>query len=127
VGKYKRQATDDEANYFRGRFHVESLLLIFADCFTGRNQCQTQYFPLVGTLAAHTADMAASMQKQLGQFLRKRRGEMTLPAYARMLGISSSSLHRMEMGEQNVTLKTLELLLKRLKCSAADVFNKPNA
>jgi DNA-binding Xre family transcriptional regulator len=77
----------------------------------------------VGTLAAHTAGMAASMQKQLGQFLRKRRGEMTLPAYARKLGISSSSLHRMEMGEQNVTLKTLELLLKRLKCNAADVFN----
>jgi len=80
-------------------------------------------FPYVGTLAAHTAFMAASMQKQLGQFLRKRRGEMTLPVYARKLGISSSSLHRMEMGEQNVTLTTLERLLKRLKCNAADVFN----
>jgi DNA-binding Xre family transcriptional regulator len=67
------------------------------------------------------------MQKQLGQYLRKQRGKMTLTAHARKLGISSSSLHRMEMGEQNVTLKTLELLLKRLKCSAADVFNKPNA
>ncbi len=67
--------------------------------------------------------MAASMQKQLGLFLRKRRGEMTLPAYARKLGISSSSLHRMEMGEQNVTLTTLERLLKRLKCNPADVFN----
>ena len=73
-----------------------------------------------------TADMAASMQKQLGQFLRKRRGEMTLPAYARKLGISSSSLHRMEMGEQNVTLTTLERLLKRLKCNAADVFDNLN-
>ena len=66
--------------------------------------------------------MAASMHKQLGQFLRKRRGEMTLPAFARKLGISSSSLHRMEMGEQNVTLTTLERLLKRLKCGTADVF-----
>jgi len=74
-------------------------------------------------MAAHTAAVAASMQKQLGQFLRKRRGEMTLPAYARKLGISSSSLHRMEMGEQNVTLTTLERLLKRLKCNVADVFN----
>ena len=70
--------------------------------------------------------MAASMQKQLGQFLRKRRGEMTLPVYARKLGISSSSLHRMEMGEQNVTLTTLERLLKRLKCNAADVFDNSN-
>jgi len=77
----------------------------------------------VGTPAPHTADMAASMQKQLGQYLRKRRGEMTLPAFARKIGISSSSLHRMEMGEQNVTLTTLERLLKRLKCKAADLFD----
>jgi DNA-binding Xre family transcriptional regulator len=67
--------------------------------------------------------MAASLQKQLGQFLRKRRGDLTLPAYARKIGISSSSLHRMEMAEQNVTLKTLEQLLKRLNCQIADVFD----
>ena len=67
--------------------------------------------------------MAASMQKQLGQYLRKRRRDMTLPAFARKLGISSSSLHRMEMGEQNVKLTTLEHLLKRLKCAMTDVFN----
>jgi len=70
--------------------------------------------------------MAESLQKQLGQFLRKRRGEMTLPAFARKLGISSSSLHRVEMGEQNVTLKTLEHLLNRLKCRVIDVFSDTN-
>lgn len=69
--------------------------------------------------------MAAPLQKQLGRFLRKKRGELTLPAYARRLGISSSSLHRMEMGEQNVTLKTLEQLLKRLNCRIVDVFEDP--
>lgn len=62
------------------------------------------------------------MQKQLGQFLRKKRGNLSYPAFARKLGLSSSSLHRMEMGEQNVTLTTLEHLLRRLKCTAADVF-----
>lgn len=67
------------------------------------------------------------MQKRLGQYLRQRRGEMTLPAFARKLGISSSSLHRLELGEQNVTLKTLEHLLKRLKCAAADVFDDANS
>ncbi len=78
----------------------------------------------VGTLTAHIADMWQRLCKNsLVNFLRKRRGEMTLPAYARKLGISSSSLHRMEMGEQNVTLTTLKRLLKRLKCSASDVFN----
>jgi DNA-binding Xre family transcriptional regulator len=69
--------------------------------------------------------MAASMQKQLAQFLRKKRGEMSYPAFARKLGVSSSSLHRMEMGEQNVTLKTLEFLLKRLKCRVTDIFGEP--
>jgi len=77
-------------------------------------------------LAAHTAVMAVSLQRQLGKYLRKRRGDMTLPAFARRLGISSSSLHRMELGEQNVTLQTLEHLLKRLKCAFTDVFNDPN-
>jgi transcriptional regulator with XRE-family HTH domain len=64
------------------------------------------------------------MQKQLGQFLRRKRGKLSYPAFARKLGVSSSSLHRMEMGEQNVTLKTLQHLLKRLKCTVADMFNE---
>ncbi|MGO9585460.1 MAG: helix-turn-helix domain-containing protein [Limisphaerales bacterium] len=67
--------------------------------------------------------MAESLQKQLGRYLRQRRGRLSLPAFARKLGISSSSLQRIEIGEQNVTLKTLELLLKRLKCRWSDVFN----
>jgi len=74
--------------------------------------------------ALHSAGMAASLQKQLGQFLRKRRGKMTLPAFASRLGISSSSLHRMEMGEQNVTLKTLEQLSKRLRCGVAEMLGE---
>jgi len=30
----------------------------------------------------------------------------------------------MEMGEQNVTLKTLEHLLKRFRCKVTDVFDE---
>jgi len=30
----------------------------------------------------------------------------------------------MEQGEQNVSLKTLEVLCKRLKCDIADLFSK---
>jgi len=68
--------------------------------------------------------MAASLQRKLALFLRKKRGSLSYPAFARKLGISSSSLHRMEMGEQNVTLKTLEYLLKRFKCRAGDIFDR---
>jgi transcriptional regulator with XRE-family HTH domain len=67
--------------------------------------------------------MAVSLQVRLGRFLRHRRGDLSLPAFARKLGISSSSLHRMEMGEQNVTLKTLELLLARMKTDVTAVFD----
>lgn len=68
------------------------------------------------------APVTAPRQRQLGRFLRQKRGDLSLPAYARKLGISASSLHRMEMGEQNVTLKTLEQLLKRLKWRLNEVF-----
>jgi transcriptional regulator with XRE-family HTH domain len=67
--------------------------------------------------------MAASLQTRLGRFLRRRRGHLSLPAFARKLGVSKSSLQRMELGEQNVTLKTLDLLLKRLKCGVSEVFD----
>lgn len=77
----------------------------------------------MGNASAHNGRMAESLQKQLGRYLRQRRGQLSLPAFARKLGISSSSLQRIEIGEQNVTLKTLELLLKRLKCRWSDVFN----
>jgi DNA-binding Xre family transcriptional regulator len=75
-------------------------------------------------MATHTFGVASSLQKQLGQFLRKKRGEMSYPAFARKIGISSASLHRMEMGEQNVTLKMLEYILKRFKCSISDIFDE---
>ena len=42
--------------------------------------------------------------------------------YARKLGISDSTLQRLEIGEQNITVDTLEGILDRLKCSVVDVF-----
>jgi DNA-binding Xre family transcriptional regulator len=64
------------------------------------------------------------MQKQLARFLRKKRGKLSYPAFARKVGVSSASLHRMEMADQNVTLKTLDHLLRRLKCSVTEVFGE---
>jgi DNA-binding Xre family transcriptional regulator len=87
----------------------------------------SQHFPYVGNMTRHTLPVATSLQKQLGQFLRNRRGKMSYPDFARKSGISSSSLHRMEMGQQNVTLKTLEYIQKRFKCSMSDIFNDQNS
>jgi len=47
---------------------------------------------------------------------------MTHRGFARQLGISKSSLHRIEMGEQNVGLDLLEQLCRRLHCTLADLF-----
>ena len=59
---------------------------------------------------------------RLGKRLRELRGEESQLQFSRTLGISNSSLNRMEQGEQNVSLKTLEVLCKRLKCDISDLF-----
>jgi len=68
--------------------------------------------------------VAQRLAKQLGAFLRKKRGDLTYQQFSRKMGISDSTLQRLEMGEQNVTLKTLELICARLKCSVADLFEE---
>ncbi len=52
-----------------------------------------------------------------------KRGELTLALFAKKLGISDSTLQRLEIGEQNITVDTLEKIVDRLKCSMAEVFN----
>ena len=42
--------------------------------------------------------------------------------FAARLGITKSTLHRIEMNEQNVGLDTLELICKKLKCDISELF-----
>ena len=55
-------------------------------------------------------------------FLRERRGDPTLRDFARKSGLSISTLQRLKQGDQNLTLDTLETVLKKLKVSVNDVF-----
>ena len=66
--------------------------------------------------------MGKSLDKQFGRFLRERRGEASYAVFARKLGISASTLYRLETGEQSVTLGKMEEILKRLKLPISDVF-----
>ena len=66
--------------------------------------------------------MGKRLEKQFGRFLRQRRGDASYAVFARQLGISASTLYRLETGEQSVTLGKLEDILKRLKASVRDVF-----
>jgi DNA-binding Xre family transcriptional regulator len=63
------------------------------------------------------------LAKQLAVFLKKRRGNTTFQQFSRKIGISDSTLHRLELGEQNVTLQTLEQICDRLKCSVSEIFD----
>ena len=67
--------------------------------------------------------MGKSLDKQFGRFLRDKRGEASYAVFARKLGISASTLHRLENAEQSVTLGKLEDILERLKIEARDVFS----
>ena len=66
--------------------------------------------------------MRQTLDDQLASFLRKRRGRITYAAFARKLGITPSSLFRLENCQQSTTLKTLQQIMDRLKCSWSDVF-----
>lgn len=64
-----------------------------------------------------------NLAARLAQNLRKRRQRLTQEAFARRLGISRPTLTRLESGAQNTTLKTLQQLMKRLRCnSVSDLF-----
>jgi DNA-binding Xre family transcriptional regulator len=66
--------------------------------------------------------MAQRLAKKLAAFLHKRRGDLTYAQFSRKVGLSDSTLQRLEMGEQNITLKTLEQIVDRLNCRISDIF-----
>ena len=66
--------------------------------------------------------MGKRLEKQFGRFLRQRRGAASYAAFARQLGISASTLYRLETGEQSATLGKIGDILERLKARMRDVF-----
>jgi transcriptional regulator with XRE-family HTH domain len=66
--------------------------------------------------------MRQSLDKELALFLRRKRGEMPYAVFAKKLGITPSSLFRLENCQQSATLKTLQQILDRLKLNFEDVF-----
>ena len=66
--------------------------------------------------------MRERLDSQLAKFLRERHGELTYAQFARKLGITPSTLFRLELGQQSITLRRLEQILGRLKCKLGDVF-----
>lgn len=67
-----------------------------------------------------------SFRESLAKRLRQLRKKECLSqeAFALKIGITQSSLNRIEIGEQNVTLDTLQTICRHLKCSAADLLDE---
>lgn len=60
-------------------------------------------------------------RKHLASELKRRRGELSMRDFALKVGLSKTSLQRIENEEQNVTIDTLEHLCWKLKCEVGDL------
>lgn len=74
------------------------------------------------THSTHMRRPPGFLTKRLARGLARFRGDASQNQFARKLGISNASLNRIENGVQNVSLKTLEILCRRLNCDIADLF-----
>lgn len=61
-------------------------------------------------------------RERLARRVAQMRGDIPMRQYAEKLGVSKSMLHRLEAGEQNITLDSLEALCKRMGVDIAEVF-----
>ncbi len=59
--------------------------------------------------------------QKVAAFLRKRRGTMTYREFAPNLGLSSSTLHRLENLDQSITLAKLHAIAQRLRTTVEDI------
>jgi DNA-binding XRE family transcriptional regulator len=67
-----------------------------------------------------------NLSSQLAKNIRKRRGELSFRTFARRIGMSSRTIWRIENEEQNVTIKTLQHLMKVFRCNVEDLFKDDN-
>jgi transcriptional regulator with XRE-family HTH domain len=54
--------------------------------------------------------------------LRKRRGSLSYAQFSKKAGVSHTTLHRIEKGEQHLSLDRLETMLNKLKIKLRDIF-----
>ena len=66
--------------------------------------------------------MQRNLDRQLAKFLRKARGNLSYADFARKVGVSYTTLHRIERGEHHITLSKLETILSRLRIRLRNIF-----
>ena len=66
--------------------------------------------------------MQRNFDRRLARYLRKARGSLSYADFAKKVGVSHTTLHRIQHGEHHLTLDKLETILVRLKATLKDVF-----
>ena len=66
--------------------------------------------------------MQRNLDRQLARYLRRARGSLSYADFAKRVGVSHTTIHRIERGEHHVTLSKLETILARLRIKLKDVF-----
>lgn len=63
-----------------------------------------------------------ALDRHFARWLRERRGDETYAKLSQETGVPISTLHRLEMGQQSVTLRLMDQILRRLHADPSDVF-----
>ncbi len=66
--------------------------------------------------------MQRNLDRQLAKFLKKARGSLSYAEFSKKVGVSYTTLHRIERGEHHLTLNKMETILNRLRIKLRDVF-----
>jgi DNA-binding Xre family transcriptional regulator len=82
-----------------------------------------QIFRIWNDFLGRLRTVSGRLEPQLAAFLRKKRGDFSYAKFSKKVGLPPSTLHRLEMCQQSITLSRLEQIMKRLKCSLSDIFS----
>ena len=63
--------------------------------------------------------------KNLAINLKRIRGDMSQPLFAKKIGVTHATINRIEQKKQNVTIATLELICRALKYTPNELLADP--
>lgn len=62
--------------------------------------------------------------RKLAKRIKELRGDVTQREFAKKLNINVGTLNRIEQGQENITLKTIQRMCTSLKCSVGSLFGE---
>ncbi len=88
----------------------------------GESQADIAYPQWPTSHHAEVSKPPTKLDQTFAAYIKRQRGDRSFAAFAKEIGLDPGSLHRLERGEQSITLGRLTRVLKRLNASLEDVF-----